>query len=50
MSKITYLKPDQKRIDSDNEVEGAVLFINGSARQGGGDRSRTSFGLEVLFL
>ena len=42
------LKPDQKRIDSDNEVEGAVLFINGSARQGGGDRSRTSVGLEVL--
>ena len=42
------LKPDQKRIDSDNELEGAVLFINGSARQGGGDRSRTSVGLEVL--
>jgi outer membrane receptor protein involved in Fe transport len=41
------LKPDQKRIDSDNELEGAVLFINGSARQGGGDRSRTSVGLEV---
>ena len=41
------LKPDQRRIDSDNEVEGAVIFINGSARQGGGDRSRNSAGLEL---
>ena len=41
------LKPDQRRIDSDNEVEGAVIFINGSARQGGGDRSRVSAGLEL---
>ena len=41
------LKPDQRRIDSDNEVPGAVIFINGSARQGGGDRSRTSAGLEL---
>ena len=42
------LKPDQRRIDSDNEVPGAVIFINGSARQGGGDRDRTSVGVEFL--
>ena len=42
------LSPDQRRIDSDNEVPGAEIFINGSARQGGGDRDRTSVGLEVL--
>ena len=42
------LKPDQRRVDSDNEVPGAVIFINGSARQGGGDRDRTSVGVEFL--
>ena len=42
------LKPDQRRIDSDNEVPGAEIFINGSARQGGGDRNRTSVGFELL--
>ena len=42
------LQPDQRRIDSDNEVAGVATFISGSARQGGGDRNRTSVGLEVF--
>ena len=42
------LKPDPRRVASDLGTPGVPIFINGSARQGGGDRDRLSVGAEFL--
>ena len=42
------LKPDPRRVASDLGTPGVPIFINGSARQGGGERDRFSVGAEFL--
>ena len=42
------LQPDPRRVASDLGTPGVPIFINGSARQGGGERDRFSVGAEFL--